>query len=344
VLNAADTGFEHLQLLHASDTLISALNTANPNGDWARVDSIDANSFTGQTAHTDYDLKAGDGTAALAHDLTLTTFESHDTISVGDINGHDVDLGRGWDLMNVSGSVTDYSHINASNTSDAHEDMKEINIAGDLTTSTIDTGAGNDHITIGGGISHADIHTYAGDDNVTINGMVIDSRIDLGSGDDYLMIKGSVSGVILYGGENGDIQQAHSSGDTAHLGDILGLSNAAYNSLIDTANHTTTAGNTIQDFNSLLLDMSDNHGDHSLGVLLENFAAFQNATTGDHHDAGALIIQGNSTDSVTGLSQAQADAAQTNVTIEGVSGSFDHYVVDNHDLYIQHEITIKTTT
>jgi len=337
--------FEHLQVYNAvaADSELAgqlALLDAN----WAHVSTYDVSDTLAMNGfavadHTDYILKAGaDGTDVLTTDIILTNdahnYMSDDTISVGGIDSHTVDLGRGWDMMTVHGDVSG-STITASGSigdslapdqdTAAHIDMKEISISGALSGSSITTGDGHDHVTIGGA--------------------VIDSAIHLGSGNDFLMLTGNVSGTLLDGGGNDTVSFHHASGGTAtaHLGDILSLSGAAYDSLFDSGGGIA-GGNSIKNFNSLLVDLHD-QDTHNLDNLLDSFATFCGTDRIDHNQ-NALIIQGNSGDTVldAGSLLGLAPAPDTDVHIDGVSGTFNHYVVDNHDLYIQQEIIIKTST
>jgi hypothetical protein len=162
--------------------------------------------------------------------------------------------------------------------------------------------------------------------------------IDLGAGNDVLLFTNANfdgTGVTLDGGENNAIKQAAANDSTAHLGDILGLNGT---NLVNF--HKVTSAGDIQNFEALKVDLVD-QSSSSLDDLLEGFKELQtnqgtNYGVNDNNHMQSLVVTNNSGNINLGLDASQLQ--HTGISIDGLNGVYDHYVVsygsDEINLYV----------
>ena len=219
-------------------------------------------------------------------------------------------------------------------------DANRLDLIGDVESSKIFGTAGNDAVYIQGNV------TGSGSNNI----------IDLGAGDDFLLLSGNVSGMMLDGGANDDIYfgtgGTTASGDSydafgldglVHLGDILGLSGAAaHNAFVGGGNadsiFSVGNANTIKNFESLLVDLTDKNADEmTLDDLLNRM---HDLNSGSLNDVQSCILMGDASDTLNAIG-ADVTSVSGSVTIAGLEshGSFEHYIVNDGGedvhLYVQ---------
>jgi hypothetical protein len=128
----------------------------------------------------------------------------------------------------------------------------------------------------------------------------------------------------------------------ASLGDILGLGGDLGHNIAN-GNNTlfNVNNNTVSGFESLLIDLTDGKADSvSLDKMLGSLDAMRSAG----NDLQSLVFMGDGKDSLN-LGGLNVDAAYKGVTINGVDGVFDQYIVyDNKgvelNVYIQQQVMV----
>ena len=196
----------------------------------------------------------------MTQDIHLNSLLSNDTVSVGSVSGHTVDLGDGWDRLDIHGNVSNGAITGAagSGLDAAHTDVKEIFVDGTLLNSSINLGAGHDQVYL---------HSVSG------------SNIQLGGGDDALHINGNISGSTFHGGAGSDILDlgsgTHNNVTLAWDAGDAGIGNHATDTVEGFKAGTGSSADTL-DVRDLLADIP--HGSGSVNDML-SFTVANGSTT-----------------------------------------------------------------
>jgi hypothetical protein len=291
----------------------------------------------------------GEGAISIGQWLSSSTINtgngSYDVTVQGAMNGSSITVGAGDNSVDVSGNLID-SRIEAlGGGSHIHIGGNMINQSSFVGHSQHSDAGGNggtgDYLHLNGYLEDSTITAGAGNDRVVIDGKAAwESVIDMGAGNDLLMFTdGGVSFnySTLDGGANDAIVQARADGDTAYLGDILGMNGT--NSLFF---HHNLAGyyDTIKGFETLLVDLADD-SIHRLDDLLRGVSELNAEQAGNgpvgengNNHVQSLVVTGsadNFLQQFTGANSQLSNPAQTGVRIDGMDGSYNHYVVNHNN-------------